>query len=209
MPTEHAWTIYRGVSESAASCIPGGDCSSVTKSFFQFPFSSVLSHWFFSRWWYDKSSFAAKARVSSPWVSLVTGHWRRGQFFRDLAVSIQGFTQAKQKLYLPPKTLYDSGFWSSSQKLIPTPGFFLEPQVCWLNLPILSFFAQCLLLCLCFCYCFYFPLLVNRSSNGKNLMSQAKIICIHDKEKRLIFSNLLESGSLFFMFQKSVERTAY
>lgn len=154
-------------------------------------------------------SFAAKARVSSPWVSLVTGHWRRGQFFRDLAVSIQGFTQAKQKLYLPPKTLYDSGFWSSSQKLIPTPGFFLEPQVCWLNLPILSFFAQCLLLCLCFCYCFYFPLLVNRSSNGKNLMSQAKIICIHDKEKRLIFSNLLESGSLFFMFQKSVERTAY
>ena len=147
-------------------------------------------------------SFAAKARVSSPWVSLITGHWRRGQFFRDLAVSIQGFTQTKQKLYLPPKTWYDSGFWSSSQKLIPTPGFFLEPEVCWLNLPTLSFFAQCLLLCLCFCYCFYLPLLLNRSSNGKNLLPQAKIIYIHDKEKRLIFSNLLDQALYFSCFRK-------
>lgn len=81
--------------------------------------------------------FLLQPKLESPWVSLITGHWRRGHFFRDLAVSIQGFTQAKQKLYLPPKTLYDSGFWSSSQKLIPAPGFFLEPQVCWLNLPIL------------------------------------------------------------------------
>lgn len=169
MPTAHTWAIYRCISESAASCILGENCSSVTNSFFQFPFSSVLSRWFFSRWWYTSLlSFTAKARVSSPWVSLITGHWRRGHFFRDLAMSVQDFTQAKQKLYLPPKTLYDSGFWSSSQKLIPAPGFFLEPQVCWLNLPILSFFAQRLSLCLCFCFCFYLPLLVTRSSNGKN-----------------------------------------
>lgn len=116
----------------------------------------------------------------------------------------QGFTQAKQKLYLPPKTMASGPHDRSFSPLLDFPLSFKFVDLVYqpsLSLPSDSY------LCLRPCYCF---ILHNRNSNGKNVLSQAKIICIHDdKEKRLIFSNLLESGSLFFMFQKSIERIAY
>ena len=177
-----------------------GDYSSIVKSLFLSPFSCTPSYWFSSSW-SDKSCSSYSQALSLGF--LITGHWGTSEFFRDLVIQV--FTQVEWKAYLPQETLYGCSFWSSMTDVSPSHGF--PMSLVFIDLVYqfsLFLFVQCFWLLFLSLLFFHWTLFHNRSSNGKDHLSQAKFICIHDyKEIGWLFKLL---GSVYFSHFKKVLR---
>lgn len=102
--------------------------------------------------------------------------------FRDQAMVIQVFIQAKQKPYLLPKTLCGYSFWAPMTAVFPMSFVFID---------LAYQFSLCSVPLICvFILATFFP-----SCSFSKIRAQiemvtylAKIFCIHEyKEKRLIF----------------------